>query len=66
MNDELRHIYNQASSSFVTGSTSYETKTNFLNRFAELIIRRCAQISESAEPYQSHDLILQRFGLFHE
>jgi NTP pyrophosphatase (non-canonical NTP hydrolase) len=32
-------------------------------RFAELIVRECAEIAETAEPYQSSDLIKQHFGI---
>ena len=32
-------------------------------RFAELIVRECAGIVETAEPYQSSDLIKQHFGI---
>jgi hypothetical protein len=32
-------------------------------RFAELIVRKCAGIAETAEPYQSSDLIKQHFGI---
>jgi hypothetical protein len=32
-------------------------------RFAQLIVRECAGIAETAEPYQSSDLIKQHFGI---
>jgi hypothetical protein len=32
-------------------------------RFAELIVRQCADIAGTAEPYQSSDLIKQHFGI---
>lgn len=34
-----------------------------LERFAELIVRKCADIAETAEPYQSSDPIKQHFGI---
>ena len=34
-----------------------------VEKFAELIVRECASIVETAEPYQSSDLIKQRFGI---
>ena len=34
-----------------------------LDLFAELIVRKCAGIAETAEPYQSSDLIKQHFGV---
>jgi hypothetical protein len=32
-------------------------------KFAELVVRECAGIAETAEPYQSSDLIKQHFGI---
>ena len=32
-------------------------------RFAQLIVRECAGIAETAEPYQSSDLIKKHFGI---
>ena len=32
-------------------------------RFAQLLVRECAGIAETAEPYQSSDLIKQHFGI---
>jgi len=32
-------------------------------KFAELIVRECALIAKTAEPYRSDDLILRHFGL---
>jgi hypothetical protein len=34
-----------------------------LQEFAELIVRECAEISITAEPYRSDDLILRHFGV---
>ena len=34
-----------------------------IEKFAELIVRECAGIAETAEPYQSSDLIKQHFGI---
>ena len=31
--------------------------------FAELIIQECAELAETAEPYQSADLIKRHFGI---
>ena len=32
-------------------------------RFTELIVRECAGIAETAEPYQSSELIKKHFGV---
>jgi hypothetical protein len=34
-----------------------------LREFAELIVRECAEIAKTAEPYRSDDLILRHFGV---
>ena len=34
-----------------------------LEKFAELIVRECAEIAKTAEPYRSDDLILRHFGV---
>ena len=32
-------------------------------KFAELIVRECAWVADTAEPYQTSDLILKHFGV---
>ena len=32
-------------------------------KFAELIVRECAEIADKAEPYKASDLIKQHFGV---
>jgi hypothetical protein len=34
-----------------------------LQKFAELIVRECAEIADKAEPYKANDLIKQHFGV---
>jgi hypothetical protein len=34
-----------------------------LQEFAELIIRECADIADTCEPYRSADVILRHFGV---
>lgn len=43
MNDNIREIWNQAASSHQQADTSRETQENFINRFAELIVRECSE-----------------------
>ena len=43
MNDNIRAIWNRAASSHRQADTSRETQENFINRFAELIVRECVQ-----------------------
>lgn len=35
---------------------------DWTERFAELIVRECAEIASVAEPFKSDDLILSHFG----
>lgn len=37
--------------------------TDEIQEFAELIVRECATIAKTAEPWRSDDLILKHFGL---
>ena len=32
-------------------------------KLAELIVRKCAEIADKAEPYKANDLIKQHFGV---
>ena len=32
-------------------------------KFAELIVKECAEIAKTADPYRSDDLILRHFGV---
>jgi hypothetical protein len=34
-----------------------------LERLVELTVKECAQIAETAEPYQANDLIKKHFGV---
>ena len=34
-----------------------------LEKFAEMIVRECADIADTAEPYKSSDLIKKHFGV---
>lgn len=40
-----------------------EKKDAWEEKFAELIIRECAEIAKTAEPWRSDDLILKHFGV---
>ena len=37
--------------------------TQFNQKFAELIVRECADIADKAEPYKANDLIKKHFGV---
>ena len=54
MNERIRELYLKSLS---------DNQEFCYQKFAELIVRECAGIAETAEPYQSHDLILKHFGV---
>ena len=56
MNEVLQKIMNES-------FTDEQGERFDHERFAELIVRECAGIAETAEPYQSSDLIKQHFGV---
>ena len=37
--------------------------TESLTKFAELIVRECAEIADTAEPFLASDLIKEHFGV---
>ena len=41
----------------------YSGLSTVMAKFAKLIIRDCAEIAKTAEPWKSDDLILKHFGL---
>lgn len=51
MNDQIKSIWNKASSSYEQADTSWQTKTNFLNRFAELIVAECQTAVDDLRGY---------------
>ncbi len=41
MNEKIKQIWNEAAASYTQAESSRETQENFLNRFAEILIREC-------------------------
>lgn len=62
MNERIRELAEQAKRNepFDCGAL---TKDQWLEKFAELIVKECADIANQAEPYQAGDLIKKRFGV---
>ena len=60
MNERIKELVEQATTTFDFGAP-----INFFDKekFAELIVRECAEIAKTAEPYRSDDLILRHFGV---
>lgn len=58
MNQKIKELALQAG-----GSHYPDVGGKTLEKFAELIVRECAEIADTAEPFLSSDLIKQHFGV---
>ena len=63
MNERIKELEKQCWSHrvdgvLVDGHLHFDTQ-----KFAELIVRECAWVADTAEPYQTRDLILEHFGV---
>jgi len=71
MNERIRELALQAGLVKILDEHAHEygagtfenTPYPELEKFAELIVLECASIADTAEPYQSNDLIKQHFGV---
>ena len=64
MNERIKLLAEQAGYTPLPGfDFANELQEVFLAKFAELIVRECANIADTAEPYKSNDLILKHFGV---
>ena len=71
MNERIQELWEKAAEStaaYPSGqNNSWETQVNFLDKFAELIIKECADIANAGiDPAESHligDDILEHFGV---
>ena len=65
MNERIAELWNKAAES--TKDDSWETQVNFMEKFAELIVRECANVANSGiDPAESHLIgndILEHFGV---
>ena len=60
MNERIKELAEQAGWMMGDEPEGFNTR---LQKFAELIVRECAEIAKTAEPYRSDDLILRHFGV---
>ena len=65
MNERIRELAEQAADYANTYSDAgadvwFEI---YNKKFAQLIVRECAEIADKAEPYKASDLIKQHFGV---
>jgi len=69
MNERIKELAEQAGFANYDGTSLYSPYiegmelNDELQEFAELIVRECAEIAKTAEPWRSDDLILKRFGV---
>ena len=64
MNERIVDLYEQASlfaSEEENPTKSY--KDRVMIKFAELIVLKCAEIADTAEPFLASDLIKEHFGV---
>lgn len=70
MNERIRQLWDKAAEStaaFPSGqNNSWETQVNFLEKFAELIVRECAKVADLADENKCEWIggnILTHFGV---
>ena len=67
MNEQIKELIEQAGFEEKDGHISiqgvYMFNTHRMEKFAQLIVRECANIAVQAEPYKANDLILKHFGI---
>ena len=65
MNERIRELAKQTGYIWhASGDPQiYEFTPEKLEKFAELIVKECADIADKAEPYKANDLIKKHFGV---
>jgi hypothetical protein len=61
MNERIKQLWSKAAES--NFGDSWEEQTKFMERFALLIVIKCAEIADTAEPFLASDLIKEHFGV---
>jgi len=61
MNERIRQLADEAGMNIV--DDKFSTYGKFAEKFAELIVLKCAEIADIAEPFLASDLIKQQFGV---
>lgn len=61
MNERIKELWDQAAK--LEPDPSWQGQTKFMEKFAELIVCECADLADTAEPFQTSDLILKHFGV---
>ena len=64
MNNEIQTLAEQAKKAVPPGILSVDKWIETYNeKLGELVVRKCAEIADTAEPYKANDLILKHFGV---
>ena len=66
MNERINKLFGQAMDQSIpeTWTTLTHSQLSILkDKFAELIVKECCTIVDTADPYKANDLIFKRFGL---
>ena len=64
MNQRIKELERQATETVKCGLNGTSTTESFnRKKFAELIVIKCAEIADTAEPFLASDLIKQHFGV---
>jgi hypothetical protein len=65
MNKTIKALFIQAGGSVEEENGNLWTYSDDLDPelFAQLVVRECANIADTAEPYKAYDLIKQHFGV---
>jgi hypothetical protein len=65
MNKTIKSLFIQAGGGVEEENGNLWTYSDDLDPelFAQLVVRECANIADTAEPYKAYDLIKQRFGV---
>jgi len=63
MNHQIRILAEQATKKYDRLGNEIPFAQPDLEKFAELIILKCAEIADTAEPFLASDLIKQHFGV---
>ena len=67
MNERIQELWQQAAEStaaYPSGqNNSWETQVNFMDKFAELIVRECANVAADHDALDIYEEIREHFGV---
>jgi len=66
MNERIKELESQCWSHRIGGALMDGQLHFDTQKFAELIVKECAEIADTAEPFLASDLIKQHFGVNYE